>query len=225
MSEGEFVDLRRAGPLLATRDATLMAYARGILHWHQHHRYCGKCGHATESQHGGHMRLCTNPDCSRETFPRTDPAVIVLVEYRPANGGPPRCLLGRHQAWPPGAFSTIAGFVESVESLEKAVAREVFEETGVRVGNVIYQASQPWPFPASLMLGFRAQAERTTITIDPDALAEARWFTAEELRSFGEWGDEAAPLRLPRKDSIARFLVESWVAENKSLCPKVVINR
>ncbi len=103
--------------------------------------------------------------------------------------------------------------MEPVESLEEAVAREVFEEAGVRVTNVVYQASQPWPFPSSLMLGFRAQAETTTIKVDPDELAEARWFTAEELRSFGEWGDDDASLCLPRQDSIARFLVESWMAE------------
>ena len=190
-----------------------MAYARGILHWHQHHRYCGQCGHPTENQHGGHMRLCLNPDCGRETFPRTDPAVIMLVEHTPSNGEPPKCLLGRHSAWPPGSYSTLAGFVEPVESLEEAVAREVFEEAGIRVANVRYQASQPWPFPSSLMLGFRAQAETTAIKLDPDELADARWFTAEEIRSFGEWGDDSASLRLPRKDSIARFLVESWLGE------------
>jgi NAD+ diphosphatase len=210
---GEFVDLRRAGPLMKAREAALMAYARGILYWHQHHRYCSQCGHATESRHGGHMRLCTNPDCSRETFPRTDPAVIVLVEYRPSNGEPPKCLLGRHSRWTPGAYSTLAGFVEPGESLEEAVAREVCEEAGVRVGNVVYQASQPWPFPASVMLGFRAQAETTAITIDHDELEDVRWFTAEEIRKSGEWGDKAAQLCLPPKNSIACFLIESWLVE------------
>jgi NAD+ diphosphatase len=211
VGSGEFVDLRRVGPLMEAREATLMAYARGMLHWHRHHRYCGHCGQPTESQQGGHMRLCTNPDCGQETFPRTDPAVIMLVEHTPSNGGPPQCLLGRHSAWPSGSYSTLAGFVEPVESLEEAVAREVFEEVGIRVAQVRYQASQPWPFPASLMLGFRAQAETTTLKIDPDELAEARWFTAEKIRSFGEWGDDSASLRLPRKDSIARFLVEDWL--------------
>jgi NAD+ diphosphatase len=100
-----------------------------------------------------------------------------------------------------------------VESLEEAVAREVFEEAGVRVKNVQYQASQPWPFPASIMLGFRADAETTIINVDPDELGDAQWFTAEEIRTFGEWGDDTASLRLPRKDSIARFLVESWATE------------
>jgi NAD+ diphosphatase len=210
---GEFVDLRRVGPLMEAREAALMAYARGILHWHRHHRYCGQCGHATESRHGGHMRFCTNPDCGRETFPRTDPAVIMLVEYRPSNGGPPKCLLGRQSRWPPGSYSTLAGFVEPGESLEEAVAREVYEEAGVHIGNVSYQASQPWPFPSSIMLGFRAQAETTALRLDHNELEDARWFTTEEIRKSGEWGDETAPLRLPPKDSIARFLIELWLAE------------
>lgn len=211
--EGTFVDLRQVGPLLEAQDATLMAYARGMLHWHQQHQYCGLCGHPAESQQGGHMRQCTNPACGQQTFPRTDPAVIVLVEHKPPNENPPMCLLGRNSAWPSGVYSTLAGFVEPVESLEEAVAREVFEEAGVRVKNVRYHASQPWPFPASIMLGFRADAETTAINIDPDELGDARWFTAEEIRTFGDWDDDTASLRLPRKDSIARFLVESWITE------------
>jgi NAD+ diphosphatase len=211
--EGEFIDLRQAGPLLNAQDATLMAYARGMLHWHRQHQFCGLCGHSTESQQGGHMRRCTNPDCGRQTFPRTDPAVIVLVEHTPSNDDPPKCLLGRNNNWPPGVYSTLAGFVEPVESLEEAVAREVFEEAGIRLKNVRYQASQPWPFPASIMLGFRADADTTTINVDPDELDDARWFTVEEIRTFGDWGDDTVSLRLPRKDSIARFLIESWVAE------------
>jgi len=210
---GEFVDLRQVGPLLEAREATLMAYARGMLYWHQQHRYCGGCGRPTASQQGGHMRQCTNDACGRQSFPRTDPAVIVLVEHKPVNGEPPQCLLGRNSAWPSGVYSTLAGFVEPVESLEQAVAREVFEEAGVRVKNIRYQASQPWPFPASIMLGFRAQAETTQINIDPEEIGDARWFTAEEIRTFGEWGDDTGALRLPRKDSIARFLIDSWAAE------------
>ncbi len=209
---GAFVDLRQAGPLMETRDAALAAYARGILHWHRTHRHCGRCGHVTETRDGGHMRLCGNPDCGRQAFPRTDPAVIMLVESPPSAGAPPTCLLGRHRRLPPGVYSTLAGFVEPGESLEEAVAREIHEETGVRVEEVVYQASQPWPFPASIMLGFRARARTTAITIDEQELDDARWFTAREIRGFGEWGDEEARLRLPRKDSIARTLIETWVA-------------
>jgi NAD+ diphosphatase len=157
------------------------------------------------------VRVCTA--CGTESYPRTDPAVIMLV-HRPAAGGEPaRCLLARSPRFKPGMFSTLAGFVEPGESLEDAVARETLEETGVRVGRVVYHGSQPWPFPASLMIGFRAEASTTELTIDGEEIADARWFTAEELASFGEWGDEDAALRLPRRDSIARLLVDAWVAD------------
>jgi NAD+ diphosphatase len=208
----EFVELRRATPSLPLPDAALLAYARGILGWHRRHRHCGVCGTATASRHAGHMRQCTNPACGAETYPRTDPAVIMLVE-RHAAGEPPTCLLAHHGRLAPGMFSTLAGFVEPGESLEEAVAREVLEETGVRVSSVRYVGSQPWPFPASLMIGFRAVAESTEVTIDPDELTEARWFTAAEVRAAGEWGDPGDGLKLPRRDSIARRLVDGWLAD------------
>ncbi len=210
---GTFQDLWRAGPSIDARGAALMAYARGMLYWHRRNRFCGLCGHATESRDGGHRRRCTREGCGGNLFPRIDPAVITLVEYRPDDGGPPVCLLGNHHRPPPNVFSTLSGYAEPGESLEETVAREVFEEVGVRVRASYYQASQPWPFPSSLMLGFRARAETTGITVDPDELVEARWFTAEEVRAFGEWGDESARHALPRRDSIARYLVDTWVAE------------
>lgn len=210
---GTFQDLWRAGPSIDARGAALMAYARGMLYWHRENRYCGRCGHATESREGGSRRRCTDANCGRNAFPRIDPAVITLVEYRPEDGRPPMCLLGNHHRPPPNVFSTLSGYTEPGESLEETVAREVFEEVGVRVSASYYQASQPWPFPSSLMLGFRARAETTAILVNPDELVEARWFTAEEVRGFGEWGDESAPHALPRRDSIARFLVDSWVSE------------
>jgi NAD+ diphosphatase len=210
---GACLDLRRVGPLVESKQASLMAYARGILYWHRQHQYCGRCGHPTESRDGGHRRQCTHTDCAHKTFPRTDPAVIMLVEYRPQDGLPPVCLLGNHHRLPSNVYSTLAGFVEPGESLEETVIREVSEEAGVKVGHVVYQGSQPWPFPSSIMLGFRAQAETTDLLIDQHELKEARWFTADEVRTFGEWGDEKADFCLPRKDSIARFLVASWVAE------------
>ncbi len=209
---GTFVDLRRVGQLMAQPEAALLAYARGLMHWHRHHRHCARCGHPTESHHGGHMRRCTNDPCQGENYPRTDPAVIMLVEEATGLNRPRRCLLGRRPEWAPGVFSTLAGFVEPGESLEETVAREVLEEAGVRVSKVRYMASQPWPFPSSIMLGFRATADGTKIEIDRDELDDARWFTADELRSAGEWGDESTGLQLPRRDSIARYLIESWLA-------------
>ncbi len=211
VGRGSFVDLRQAGPVINAHDATLMAYARGMLYWHRQHRYCGRCGHQTRSEDGGHMRMCSNDACARPTFPRTDPAVIMLVENKPEPGEPPRCLLGNHSKWAHGNFSTLAGFVEPGETLEEAVTREVYEEVGVRVSDVRYQASQPWPFPASIMLGFWATATTTDISIDDDEIQDARWFAAEEIRQFGDWGNMDYPNRLPRKDSISRYLIETWL--------------
>lgn len=210
---GAFVDLRQVGALVAAPEAALMAYARGIIGWHRRSRYCGVCGGATESQQAGHMRRCVDARCGTETFPRTDPAVIMLVERIPLDGSPRQCLLARHGRLPARAFSTLAGFVEPGETLEEAVAREVMEETGVHVSRVTYHASQPWPFPSSLMVGFRALADSEAITIDPAELDEARWFTAADIARFGEWGDDSASFRLPRRDSIARVLVDGWVRE------------
>jgi NAD+ diphosphatase len=208
---GEFVDLRRVGPIVSADDAATMAYARALLGWHKRHRYCSVCGSLTESRKAGHVRRCCNPDCASESFPRTDPVVIMRVILPPTGTKPERCLMGRHGRLPRGAYSILAGFVEQGESLEDAVAREVWEETGVRVRDVRYEASQPWPFPYSMMIGFSAIAESEEITIDSDELEDARWFTAAELAEFGEWGDESAAYRKPRKDSIARALIDEWV--------------
>jgi len=205
-----FTDLRRVGPLLEDREAALLAYARGMLYWHRNHRHCGRCGAATESRKGGHLRVCTNPECSRQSFPRTDPAVIVLVEHPGGDGGPPRCLLGRSPRFPAGMYSTLAGFVEPGESMEQTVRREVFEESGVEVGEVRYLASQPWPFPSSLMIGFHATALSTEIRLHDEELEDARWYTAHELLELKARGEDEA-LCLPRQDSIARFLIETWL--------------
>jgi NAD+ diphosphatase len=197
----EFMDLRRVGPLLTRHDGALLAYARGISYWHSRHRFCGVCGGATLSEDGGHVRRCTSPECKTQHFPRTDPAVIMLVH----DGD--RCLLGRQRAWPTGMHSTLAGFVEPGESLEEAVAREVDEETAIIVDEVRYHSSQPWPFPASIMLGFHARARSTGIRVDHSELQDARWFDREYLLSHHD-DDE---FRLPRKDSIARRLIEDWL--------------
>ena len=215
---GAFEDLRRVGALMTAPDAAFLAYARGMIHWHQRHFYCGVCGALTGSRDGGHVRVCTNPDKPHMHFPRTDPAVIMLIEHDDPEGNGPACLLGRQSRWVEGMYSTLAGFVEPGETLEEAVAREVLEESAVRVTEVRYRASQPWPFPSSLMLGFRARAENTAIRIDGRELEDARWFTPDEVRSFGEWGD-APPSgspdekRLPRKDSISRWLIDVWLGE------------
>jgi len=206
---GQFTDLRRVGPLLASAEAALLAYARGILYWHAEHRHCGRCGAPAHSRHGGHLRLCSDPACAKQTFPRTDPAVIMLIELVEP-GRPPRCLLGRQAAWAPGQYSTLAGFVDPGESLEEAVAREVFEEAGVRVESVSYQGSQPWPFPSSIMLGFHGVSGDARISVDRDEIEDAQWFSAAEVRTFGEWGD-GGDYCLPRRDSISRWLIERWL--------------
>lgn len=210
---GEWLDLRQVGPLMSADDGALLAYSKAIMHWHQQSRFCALCGHANRTRHAGHVRVCSNEACGRESFPRTDPAVIMLVIDEPTDGSPSRCLLGRSPAWPEGVFSTLAGFVEPGETLEHAVQREVFEEAGVKTTDVQYVASQPWPFPQSIMLGFRATATSTALTLDTRELADAGWFTREELTTFGVWGDERYARQLPRPDSIARFLINSWMEQ------------
>ena len=190
---------------LVHRDSALLAYANALVHWHRTHRFCGACGAPTMSVRGGHVRRCSDAACAREHFPRTDPAVITLV----CDGD--RCLLARRRDWAPGRRSTVAGFVEPGETLEHTVAREVFEEVGVRVGDVRYRGSQPWPFPQSLMLGFRASAASTDITVDGDEIAEADWYTPERI----EADTAAGTLILPPFDSISRQLVEDWLAERE----------
>jgi len=210
---GEFIDLRRLGALMGGSDASILAYARGMVHWHRRHRFCGICGQPTQSRDGGHVRFCTG-DNSHMHFPRTDPAVIMLVAHDDPQGQGPACLLGRQSRWVEGMYSTLAGFVDPGETLEQAVAREVFEESGITVSDVRYQASQPWPFPSSLMLGFRAKAKTTAITIDAREIEDARWFTPDEVRSFGEWAEgPAGAMRLPRKDSVSRWLIERWLED------------
>ena len=195
-----FEDLRKVGPMLAREEGAILAHARGLMTWHQRHGFCGVCGSPTESSHAGHQRDCTNPNCRTTHFPRTDPAVIMLV----VKGD--MCLLGRTHNFRPGMYSTLAGFVEPGESLEEAVAREVYEETSVRVGEVRYMGSQPWPFPSSVMLGFHATAETTDIRIDPKELEDARWVHRLQLENPRELG-----ITLPRADSIASRLIQAWI--------------
>lgn len=198
---GEFLELRSIGPLLDDRDASLLSYARGICSWHRRHVFCGVCGHPTTAVQGGHVRRCTNPECGTQHFPRTDPAIIVLTHNRE------QCLLGRKRDWPPGRYSTIAGFVEPGEAIEQAVVREVREETGITVSQVSYHSSQPWPFPGQVMLGFHALTEECEIELVDGELEDARWFERAEV---GRALDKAGPLRLPPRFSIAHRLIEDW---------------
>ncbi len=213
-SGSELEDLRTTGPVLSQRDGAMLAYTRAMMHWHTEAIYCSRCGHANTAVNAGHMRLCSNIACGHQTFPRTDPAVIMLIVDTPILNEPERCLLGRNTGWPKGVYSTLAGFVEPGETLENAVRREVMEEAGVVVGDVNYAASQPWPFPQSIMLGFRGRAITTEINRDPTELSDARWFSKDELKSFGDWGDTRYELQLPRPDSIARHLIDQWMASD-----------
>ena len=196
-----FEKLRRHNTTLEPGEAGMLALARGMMHWHARHRFCGVCGEPTDVRDAGHLRACTSPACGALHFPRTDPAVIMLVTH----GG--RALLGRQASWDPGRWATLAGFVEPGESLEDAVEREVMEETGVPLRSVRYHSSQPWPFPASLMVGFTAEAAAAEICVDADELEDARWFTRGELRD----GVAAGTLRLPSPASIAHRLVAGWL--------------
>ena len=201
----EFMDLREVGPLIDARDGALLALARGIMYWHRNTRFCGVCGNPTESREAGFIRACTGAECGHEHYPRTDPAVIMLVTRLGPAGG--YCLLGRQSKWPEKRYSTLAGFVEPGETLEAAVAREVHEETGVTVADVRYQASQPWPFPASLMLGFQARATTDVIRVNDSELEDARWFSRAEVARFDPPG-----FALPRSGSISRWLIANWLA-------------
>jgi NADH pyrophosphatase NudC (nudix superfamily) len=205
-----FQELRAVGALMAGGEAALLACARGLIHWHGQSRFCGACGAPTKSRDGGHARRCGDAACGRDHFPRTDPAVIMLLT-RPGPDGRPdeaRCLLARQRHWPDGMYSALAGFVEPGEGLEAAVAREAMEEVGLTLATVSYRASQPWPFPASLMLGFRAEAADDDIRCDEEEIADARWFTRAELKTLPR-----SDLRLSRPDSIAHFLIEEWLTE------------
>jgi NAD+ diphosphatase len=196
------VGLREAAPLLTDADAGLLAYASQLLHWRRTHRFCGTCGEPTASREAGHVRACPN---GHTAHPRTDPVVIMLV-----TDGAQRVLLGRQSTWPAGRYSALAGFVEPGEALEAAVAREVFEETGVQVTDVRYRASQPWPFPANLMLGFQAAWAGGDVAADEAELEDARWFTREQVKAAANGASDAG-LQLPPPMAIARRLVDSWL--------------
>jgi NAD+ diphosphatase len=197
---GEFMDLRSVGWGVPRPEASVLAHARGLLHWRQRHKFCAVCGNANEVKSAGHVMTCTV--CNTQHFPRTDPAVIMLVHRGD------KALLGHSTRFPRATmYSTLAGFVEPGETLEEAVRREVLEESGIQVGDVHYHSSQPWPFPGNIMLGFYAEGLTEEITIDPEELKDARWFSRDEMRNCDQHG-----FALPRVDSIARRLIEDWLA-------------
>ncbi|MEM7083344.1 MAG: NAD(+) diphosphatase [Pseudomonadota bacterium] len=213
LADYRFDGLRSIGMTLPAEEAALAAYAQAMVFWHRRHRFCGVCGTATISVEGGHVREC--PGCSDRSFPRTDPAVIVLASRDD------RVLLGRQASWPPGRYSTIAGFVEPGESLEDSVRREVTEETGHEASHVRYFSSQPWPFPSSLMLGFSATVSDAPIQKPDEELEEVRWFTRDDIIARETHGPKLVPPPL----SIAYRLVEHWFNKGSDVPLADIIQR
>lgn len=201
---GKWSELREFAPDIPHKQAAIIAYASGLIYWHQTNKYCGVCGAETKCRRSGHMRLCANENCKKMHFPRTDPAVITLVSAGE------RCLLARRASSSVNRRSTIAGFAEPGETLEDAVRREIKEEVGVEVGCVNYCGSQPWPFPASLMMGFHAKATTYDILPDGKEISEADWYTRSDVTQLVVNGD----LILPPEDSISRWLIDIWMSES-----------
>ena len=199
-TEHEPSSLRKLAAELDPEYGGLLATAQGLLNWHEQHPYCSACGSETRVAQGGNSRVCLSPDCQKEHFPRIDPAMIVLITHGE------KCLLARNIAWPEGRFSCLAGFVEVGESLEDAVRREVYEEVGLKVDSVMYQGSQPWPFPRSLMLGFYAESQSTECTFHDKEIAEARWFTTDSLEAAVNDGS----LLVSSSISISYELINHW---------------
>jgi len=196
---------------LAAEDLALYGGARGVLDWHARHRFCAQCGQATTPAKGGWQRDCAKElgGCGASHFPRVDPVAIMLVEHEG------RVLLGRNAGFPAGTYSALAGFVEPGETIEEAVAREVLEEAGVRVRDVRYIASQPWPFPSQLMIGCHAIAESDVLAIDPNELEDARWFTRAEVAEAIDKGEASTGLKAPTSRAIAHYLLRWWLEKTR----------
>ncbi|MCF6193760.1 MAG: NAD(+) diphosphatase [Kangiellaceae bacterium] len=200
----ELLDLRTAALGANAFDADLLFYSQGLSNWHFSHAFCEKCGSKTISAQTGHSRICCNLDCAKEHFPRIEPAVIFSIQATINNT--PKILLARQANWPEKRYSVIAGFAEHGESLEHAVAREALEEVGLVVNNIKYISSQPWPFPASLMLGFTSETKQHDICLVDEELEHAQWLSAKEIKSQVEQGE----LLMPYSVSISWYLVDLW---------------
>jgi NAD+ diphosphatase len=206
---GKFIDVRSIAPSLEAGQSGILAQARSLLDWHARHRFCAVCGHESEASDGGAARRCTNADCGAQHFPRTDPVVIMMVEWRD------HCLLGRQKHFPPGMYSALAGFIDQGETIEEAVRREILEEAGIPCGAVRYVASQPWPFPSSLMIGCFAEALADTIEVDTAELEEARWVHRDELVEMVKRSESEEAPRMAHPLSLAHQLAVRWLAEKQ----------
>ncbi len=211
--DAQRMGLREAGLRLPADEAGLFAYAKGLAHWQRETQFCTRCGSPLQLVSSGHRARCTNPVCGHLHFPRTDAAIIVIVEHKGA------CLLGRQASWPKGRYSTLAGFIEPGEALEDAVRREVAEESGVIVGDVHYHSSQPWPMPASLMVGFTATAISSEIRLRDGELEDARWFTPQQIIDGLADGSLGTPTRL----SVSYQLLSHWLRERAGLDLDVLV--
>jgi len=204
---GAFQEMRAAAFVLPSRDTAIAGHAKALLDWHKRHGFCPNCGHATEFADAGYKRNC--PSCGAEHFPRTDPVVIMLPIFKSKDGLGDECLIGRNKRFPPLLYSAFAGFVEPGESMEEAVRRELLEEVELKVGDVSYHATQPWPFPSSLMLGCYAQALTSDFRIDGHEIEDARWLTKDEVRARLANNIED-DMRLPVAIAIAHRLIRDW---------------